>query len=909
MKKTLIFLFLFSACGLFSQSNPAITRWLQNNSITARHYVAGNSTPINDASLVNVQSVKYSGTSVYVTTTGLPAYVTGPFLDGNPSLATNQNAIFKFPLAPVQNTGTPVNTTGGNIGVFINGVALFDYRDGVSWQNSTSSLKGGPLGGTGDGVWNRDAVVGERIGFDCSKGHPAMGNYHHHQNPSAFKLDLNVISNVCNLYTSDALYTIDSTQHSPLLGFAYDGFPIYGAYGYKNTDGTGGIVRMKSSFSLRNITVRNTYYTGASVTPGPNVSITYPLGYFREDYQFNPTSSATPDYLDDHNGRFCVTPEYPNGTYCYFATVNASWNSAYPYVVGPTFYGTKTALKVASIAEPVTTFPVNTTPSIYIAASAKTICAGANVSFTSAVYNAGLLPSYQWKKNGINVGSNSKTFSANDLTNGDVITCVLTTSSQISASSNSITFVVTANLTPSVDVTASATTICPGGQVVFTANAINGGITPSYQWKKNGINVGSGTTSYSDSGITASDVITCVMGSSLTCKTSATATSAPVSVTMKPAIECYCVPQNNNGICISNVVLSSLNQSGPSCVAPYYSKLQATTTLYRGASATISVTSVSSAKISLWIDYNRNGEFEISEWNQVSAATVAGVPSALTFTVPTTSATGITGIRVRSSNLSIPNGAADACTAFSAGECEDYYIIIENQAPQLSARVFLNTYNVSQGKMNDDLRVLYNFPLTDPYSAAPFSGKFIHVNNGAAASLNPNLLAAAGNNSLVDWVFLELRSATNAGSVVSTRSALLQADGDIVDADGVSPVTFNNTTYGNYYLAVRHRNHLGIRTAAPISLGSTVSMVNLTNNSVPVHGNNPLKWIAPSLAVMHGGDANSDGSVDAIDSVIWGTQNGLFDDYNLNADYNTDGSADSIDSIIWENANGLYEEL
>ena len=60
---------------------------------------------------------------------------------------------------------------------------------------------------------------------------------------------------------------------------------------------------------------------------------------------------------------------------------------------------------------------------------------------------------------------------------------------------------------------------------------------------------------------------------------------------------------------------------------------------------------------------------------------------------------------------------------------------------------------------------------------------------------------------------------------------------------------------------------------------------------------------------MHGGDANSDGSVDAIDSVIWGTQNGLFDDYNLNADYNTDGSVDSIDSIIWENANGLYEEL
>lgn len=215
--------------------------------------------------------------------------------------------------------------------------------------------------GTGDGVWNRDAVVGERLGFDCAKAHPAMGNYHHHQNPSAFNLDLNVISTVCNLYASDGLYAIDSTKHSPLLGYAYDGFPIYGAYAYKNVNGTGGIVRMKSSFVLRNITTRTTYSTGASVTAGPAVSSTYPLGYFREDYQYNTTSAATPDYLDEHNGRFCVTPEYPAGIYCYFATVDSKWNSAYPYLIGPTYYGVKTAAKVASITETVTTYTPTST--------------------------------------------------------------------------------------------------------------------------------------------------------------------------------------------------------------------------------------------------------------------------------------------------------------------------------------------------------------------------------------------------------------------------------------------------------------------------------------------------------------------------------------------------------------------
>ena len=344
-----------------AQTDPAIVNWIQNTTnIKGRHYVKGNSTPVNDAVLANVLKVQYSADWVYVSTNGIPSYITGPFMDGNPSLASTQNAIFKISLKPVKNTGTPTNTTGGNIGIFMNGVALFDYRDGVSWSNSLQALKGGPLMGMGDNVWNRDAVVGERLGFDCAKGHPAMGNYHHHQNPSAFNLDRKVISTVCDLYAADGLYILDSTKHSPLLGYTYDGFPIYGAYGYKNANGTGGITRMKSSFFLRNITDRTVYANGSDVIDGPAVSTTYPLGYFREDYGYVAPSASLPDYLDDHNGRFCVTPEYPKGTYCYFATVDANWNSAYPYIVGPTFYGVRTAAKVPSIAETVITYTPST---------------------------------------------------------------------------------------------------------------------------------------------------------------------------------------------------------------------------------------------------------------------------------------------------------------------------------------------------------------------------------------------------------------------------------------------------------------------------------------------------------------------------------------------------------------------
>ena len=366
MKKIFSLALILSGVSIFAQVSPAISAWLQNTTnIQGRHYVSGNSNPITDAVQANVQNVQYSANWVYVTTTGVPAYITGPFLDGNPSLATNQNAIFKIPLTPVQNTGTPTATTGGNIGIFINGVALFDYRDGVAWDPSSNALCGGPgnppcPGGPGATMdWNRDAIVAERPGFDCSKGHPAMGNYHHHQNPSAYKLDLNVISTICNLYDSDGLYMIDSTQHSPLIGYAYDGFPIYGAYGFKNTNGTGGVTRMKSGYQLRNITTRTTSPTGQTVSTGPVVSTTYPLGYFREDYEFI-SHPSDPDYLDEHNGRFCVTPEYPNGTYAYFATVDANWNSAYPYAVGPTFYGVKSAQKVTSITEATTTYVSST---------------------------------------------------------------------------------------------------------------------------------------------------------------------------------------------------------------------------------------------------------------------------------------------------------------------------------------------------------------------------------------------------------------------------------------------------------------------------------------------------------------------------------------------------------------------
>lgn len=333
MKKTLLSSVILGAIlSMNAQTNPAITSWLQNTTETSYVWEEGATDLIDSEILANCQQVEYSDDYVYITTAGVPAYPIGPFI-GNPFGASDQDEVYKINLNPEQNTsGRLTETSAAGNAVFINGVLWYDYQDGVAWDSDAEALCGGPGNdacdrrGTFD--WHRDAVLAERNAFDCSKGHPAMGEYHHHQNPTAFDADKEVLSQICNTYASDGLYVLDSTVHSPLIGFAFDGFPIYGAYGYENVDGTGDIVLIRSSYELTTATTREN---------GPDVDETYVLGYFREDYLYDEKNAT--NYLDEHNGRFCITPEYPNGIYAYFATVDDNWNATYPYIVGPTFYG------------------------------------------------------------------------------------------------------------------------------------------------------------------------------------------------------------------------------------------------------------------------------------------------------------------------------------------------------------------------------------------------------------------------------------------------------------------------------------------------------------------------------------------------------------------------------------------
>jgi hypothetical protein len=232
------------------------------------------------------------------------------------------------------------------------------------------------------------------------------------------------------------------------------------------------------------------------------------------------------------------------------------------------------------------------------------------------------------------------------------------------------------------------------------------------------------------------------------------------------------------------------------------------------------------------------------------------------------------------------------------------------QGVKVAAKVFLSHVNPSTLLMDNYLTILPSFPLTDPYKSPSFINNFNAVNDPTLATIPSTALSITGSGAVVDWVFVELRQGVSGNtSVVATRAGVLLKNGIIVDVDVLSPLQFSNTPPGNYFITIRHRNHLGFRTNNAVALSSTATLLDFSNNSVALYGVSPLNTVNTSLSAMNGGDANADGSVDSSDAAIWEYQNGSFDDYWLSADCNLDGSIDGVDAAIIESNNGKYEEL
>ncbi len=377
-------------------AGTTVTTWSRGSGVQATPSYAG------------VMQVSSSTSWVYLRASGLGYHVMGPwYLNAGhtqnfPNFPANQNVLYRIPRTPSVPT-TKTLTPGGAIGYGVDGVALFDNRDTFSYS-TTAGQDAEPVNGLqGGGVWNRDAYVNEGVTFDPAFAHQAGSNYHYHANTPALRY---LLGDHVDYSASTKAYTESTTavtKHSPILGWMADGHPVYGPHGYgAAADATSGVRRMIAGYVKRDgangttnlaatgrttlpawaATAQNRSATLASTAYGPAVNTTYTLGRYLEDYdylgQLGKTQGADFD-LDLYNGRFCVTPEFPGGTYAYFISVETDGTPKFPYIIGRWFYGSPTGGAVTSIAETVTEY-VRAGPTTALALSA--VAAGSGVLLT-----------------------------------------------------------------------------------------------------------------------------------------------------------------------------------------------------------------------------------------------------------------------------------------------------------------------------------------------------------------------------------------------------------------------------------------------------------------------------------------------------------------------------------------------
>lgn len=209
-----------------------------------------------------------------ISSNGLPDFTPGAFPNaGCPNAISAQSYSYRLPVKGARTAVTPYEIPQP-FGISVDGV-LFDPYAAEWWNNDPSS------------GWQYYALGGgKNLGMDANHAHvQPTGAYHFHGIPDGL------------------LATLGTSKHSPLVGWAGDGFPIYVRTGYANPRKKGAVKALRSSYRLK---------TGTRPSgPGGEYN-----GWFNEDYEYVDGSGD----LDAANGRVCVTPEYPKGTYAYFLT-------------------------------------------------------------------------------------------------------------------------------------------------------------------------------------------------------------------------------------------------------------------------------------------------------------------------------------------------------------------------------------------------------------------------------------------------------------------------------------------------------------------------------------------------------------------------------------------------------------
>lgn len=293
---------------------------------------------------------------------------------------------------------------------------------------------------------------------------------------------------------------------------------------------------------------------------------------------------------------------------------------------------------------------------------------------------------------------------------------------------------------------ASSSAICAGKVVYFslTGNSLGAGLT--YQWETSTDSItwvpstGDTIPTFSDT-VNATTFYHCLV----TCS-GQTAASTATSVTINPSILCYCSTALGGGNCAAGNLINAVTISGTgfnstsaTCTNTGDGSYTAfpnigslTANLNQGETYPINVTTDGSHIVSVWIDFDRNGTYDATEWSQVCLTSATGVANTVSVAIPLTSTIGLTGMRVRSRGAGNTNGATDACSNFGSGETEDYIVFIDYPL------------SIKNNKQNSSLTVLPN-PASEKITLA-FTNLSAENTQVKLTNLNGQLIFSEGLN-------------------------------------------------------------------------------------------------------------------------------------------------------------------
>lgn len=179
----------------------------------------------------------------------------------------------------------------------------------------------------------------------------------------------------------------------------------------------------------------------------------------------------------------------------------------------------------------------------------------------------------------------------------------------------------------------------------------------------------------------------------------------------------------------------------------------------------------------------------------------------------------------------------------------------QNCPPSVRVRTMLQgPWDASTGLMRDNLRQASLVPLVEPFTGLGFT----HAGGGGGETTNATRLSQTGKNAVVDWVLVELRNKNNPAQILATRSALLERDGDVVGVDGQARLLFN-VGADNYFVAIRHRNHLGAMSLGSIALSASEVGADFTQSSFSTWGTQARCTLSGSRLGLWGGNTMRDG--------------------------------------------------